>query len=220
MLIAVEGIDGAGKQTLVGALLDRLRDGGGACEHTAFPRYDATPFGPVVTAALHGDDPRLLASITGMSMTYAVDRWQWWHTDRTARRATDHVVIDRWCASNAAYGSARVASDGGDIDGTAAVEFRDWVADLEFERLALPRPDVTVLLATDDALAGERRAGRTSTDAYEADGGLQARALAAYRSMADSGWGGQWIALDPLDAGGARRPADELAELVLAAIDA
>lgn len=220
VLIAVEGIDGAGKQTLVAALVERLESSGGTCEQTAFPRYERAPFGPLITAGLQGEDQRLLDSVTAMSLGYAVDRWQWWHHDRTARRATDHVVVDRWCASNAAYGSGRVTAGLNESDAAAeAADFRGWVEALEFDRLTLPRPDLTVLLATDDELAGERRADRTGSDVYEADGGLQTRALTSYRAMAAEGWGGRWFVLDPLDEHGGRRRPFELAAAVLDRLD-
>jgi dTMP kinase len=225
VLIAIEGIDGAGKATLTDALAHQLAADIAAPHRIAFPRYGHLPFGVMVERALNGDDPTLLDSVTAMSVAYASDRWQYWHVDRhataagAASRRDTPILIDRWCASNAAYGSARLVPDGEMVSGPAA-DFRDWVAELEFGQMDLPRPTLTVLLATDDSLARERRAGRDASDAYEADLGLQGRALAAYRAMATAHWGGPWVTVDPLETNGSRKLPATLAAEVMAALTA
>ncbi|NOX31092.1 MAG: dTMP kinase [Actinobacteria bacterium] len=222
VLIAIEGIDGAGKQTLTDALVVELTEHFAPPTLAAFPRYGNAPFGVLVEQALQSADNQLLSSVTAMSLAYAADRWQFWHIDRPRGSdpgAESPMLLDRWCASNAAYGSARLVTSGA-MDSPEAVRFRDWVAQVEFGQMALPGPTLTVLLATDDALAKERRAGRNESDAYETDLDLQGRALASYRTMAADNWGGPWIVIDPLDGDSVRKPAESLAREVLAALQA
>ncbi|MCP3938271.1 MAG: dTMP kinase [Actinomycetia bacterium] len=214
MLIGVEGIDGAGKQTLADALDSAIVAKGRAVARMGFPRYNSEPFGRSVGAALEQRDDRLLSSVEALAFAFAADRWHYWHVDRVGmgHTAATITIADRWCASNAAYGSARL---GEDSDG-----FADWIEDLEFGHCALPRPALSVLLATGSSLAGEQRAGRDGDDgdAFEADGGLQRRALDWYFNLAKVGWGGAWKVIDPLDSNGNRRIPADLADEVLAAV--
>src|SRR5258708_8717282 len=88
--------------------------------------------------------------------------------------AYDVVILDRYVASNAAYSAARL-HQGADGD---VVE---WVRDLEYERLHLPKPDWQVLLDVPAELPSQRAGNRSTPDAhrpkdaYERDDGLQAR---------------------------------------------
>ena len=215
VLIAVEGIDGAGKQTLADALEEILVDRGRNVARMSFPRYGCTPFGTTIAAALEGHDQTLLDSVEALAFAFAADRWHYWSVDRVrlGHTASTVTIADRWCASNAAYGSARLGTSGAD-------GFADWIAELEFERFGLPRPALTVLLATGTGMAGEQRRNRDGNDgdAFEADGSLQGNALDGYRRLAQRRWGGEWIVVDPLDDGGQRRPPAELAAEVEAAL--
>ncbi len=81
----------------------------------------------------------------------------------------------------------------------------EWVRDLEFGTLGLPEADLQVYLDTAVEVASERAQARAQADAsrerdrYERDGGLQERTAAAYRRLADAGWGGRWIATADAD---------------------
>jgi dTMP kinase len=85
-------------------------------------------------------------------------------------------------------------------------------------------PDLQVLVDVPDQVSAERVAVRAEensdrgVDAYEADGGLQARTLAAYRALADAQWNSPWLVLDN---SGDRSALDEqLAELADAVAEA
>lgn len=210
MIIAVEGIDGAGKQTLVESLIRHFDRENDIVTTVAFPRYTAAPYGTAIGEALKAETSVLRSSIEAMSVMYAVDRWHWWNT-------LDEVytvcLADRWCASNAAYGSARMRLDDND-----PTEFIDWVDDFEFGTLELPKPDLTLLLATGEQVAASARQSRAPEDAYEATAGLQDHALDTYLRLADRSWGGRWLILDPMTGDGERRTADDLASEVSHAI--
>ncbi|KAF0846275.1 dTMP kinase [Nocardia caishijiensis] len=191
VLIAVEGLDGAGKRTLIDGLVDELSAKGLRAGSLAFPRYGRSIHADLAAEALRGAHGDLAGSINAMAIMFALDR-----ADASAELsnlldANDIVILDRWVASNAAYSAARAVQD---ADG----EIVAWVGDLEYGRLGRPAPDLTVLLdvGTDVAAERARRRGELDTaralDAYEKDSGLQRRTGEVYRELADRDWFGRW----------------------------
>ena len=100
--------------------------------------------------------------------------------------STTSSLVDRYVASNAAYGAARLHQN-------ACGEFVAWVRDLEIDRFDLPVPDRHLLLDVPRAVAAERAAHRERTeqgrerDRYESDAGLQDRTGAVYRGARGGG---------------------------------
>ncbi|MCP1387968.1 dTMP kinase [Corynebacterium sp. TA-R-1] len=189
MIIAVEGIDGAGKRTLVDALLQRLPSGITAST-LAFPRYDDSAAAQLAQAALHGQMGDMTDSPYAMAAMFALDRHGALDTLTHAAEAQDELLIlDRYAASNAAYTWARSGDE-------TAVR---WVAELEFERLGLPRPDLQVLVDTSPEVASARAVHRAeedpqrARDRYERDAGLQVATFDAYRRLAERSWAGPWV---------------------------
>ena len=166
-LIAVEGIDQAGKQTVCEWLVGRLRDAGVAAEQTGFPDY-ATPLGHEITAFLRGERDY---PAEARQLLYTANRWEraaelrGWLADGRA------VVVDRYIASGVAYGAAQ----GLDLDWMLAVE------------RGLPPADLTILLDITPEVSLARKT--TARDAYEARTDLLARARDAYHMLArEPGW--------------------------------
>lgn len=190
MIVAVEGIDGAGKHTLVAAVKERF-----GAETLAFPRYDESVHAQLASDALHGRMGDLADSAFGMATLFALDR----HgakqlLDGFAGAPDKIIVLDRYVASNAAYTRARTGDP-------AAVR---WVHDLEFGKLQLPQPDLQVLVDTPPDVARDRAAAREERDAsrtrdrYERDVALQVATFEAYAELAEANWASRWIrASDP-----------------------
>lgn len=183
MIIAVEGIDGAGKRTIVQAI---QREYG--ARTLAFPRYEESIHAQLAQQALHGKMGDLTDSIYGMATMFALDRYG--AKAQIAEYAeTGVLVLDRYVASNAAYSWAR--------SGEKAIA--DWVADLEFSQLGLPVPDLQVLVDTPPAVAQERALKRAAADAtrerdrYERDAALQQATYEAYVALAEQGWASRWL---------------------------
>lgn len=202
MLIVIEGLDGAGKRTLTGALQRALEAAGRSVATLAFPRYGQSVTADIASEALHGSHGDLAGSVYAMAVLFALDRGA--ARDHLAALCADHdvVILDRYVASNAAYSAARMHQD-------ASGEMVAWVADLEYGRLGLPEPDHQLLLGVPVELAAQRarqRAAEESTrarDAYERDGGLQERTAAVYACLAQQHWHGRWAVVSPdVDAGG------------------
>jgi dTMP kinase len=215
LLVAIEGLDGAGKRTLTDGLTSALAGRGVSVLRFAFPRYDTDVFGPLVADALHGRLGDLADSVYGMAVLFALDRRAAASRLRAALAETDVVLVDRYLASNAAYGAARLQQSG---DG----EFVDWVRALELERFGVPAPDVQVLLRVPRTVAAQRAAARERSDAartrdrYESDDALQERCAAVYDDLAEGSWLSPWQVLDGVDG----HPAEELADRLAAELAA
>jgi dTMP kinase len=194
-LVVVEGLDGSGKRTLTGALLGALAARGARTTAVAFPRYDLDVHARLARDALHGRLGDLADSVHGMAVLFALDRRAAAGDLRAALAAHDVVLADRYVASNAAYGAARLHQDAGG-------EFVRWVRELEVTGFGVPVPDRQLLLDVPRAVAAERAAHRERTepgrerDRYESDAGLQERTATVYRGLAAAGWLAPWTVLD------------------------
>ncbi len=195
MLIAIEGVDGAGKRTLTQGLVAAFEAAGRSVATLAFPRYGQSVTADVAAEALHGQHGDLASSVYAMATLFALDRADGAAEIRELCRVHDVVILDRYVASNAAYSAARLHQR---TDG----EVVGWVRDLEYRRLGLPAPDWQVLLGVSADLADqrarlrEREDASRQRDAYERDAGLQQRTGAAYAELAAAGWGGRWLVVD------------------------
>jgi dTMP kinase len=194
-LVVIEGLDGAGKRTLADGLLTALRAAGASTATIAFPRYGRSVPADLVGDALYGRAGDLSASVYGMAALYALDRACARDELHAAHAQHNVLLLDRYIASNAAYGAARLHQD---VDG----EFVAWVRALELDRLRLPAPDIQLLLRVPPALAAQRAQGRASVeadrprDSFESDDGLQARTAAVYDQLAARRWLSAWTVLD------------------------
>ena len=201
MLIAIEGVDGAGKRTLAQGLSTALLATGRSVTTLAFPRYGQSVTADVAAEALHGQHGDLASSVYAMAMLFALDRAGAAAQIRELCGEHDVVILDRYVASNAAYSAARLHQD---ADG----EVVGWVHQIEYQRMQVPAPDWQVLLGVSTELAGQRARDRASgdasraRDAYERDNELQQRTGAVYAGLAAAGWGGRWLVVDAdVDAG-------------------
>lgn len=184
MLIAIEGIDGAGKNTLVQALRRSFH-----AEYVSFPRYQESAVAQLIDRALHNTMGDLIDSVYGMATLFALDRAEARDLLNRYAASSEVLLLDRYVASNAAYSAARLKD----------YSIVDWVAELEFGTLQLPRPALQVWLSTETELAAYRartRAEQDSTrslDIYESDADLQSRTSHAYRRLAESTWESPWL---------------------------
>lgn len=164
-LIAIEGIDGAGKGTQAGRLVTALRETGLRVDSLQFPRYSATTFGTAIGDFLNGRfgslndvHPQLAAVL------YAGDRFESRELLLRMMEANDVVVLDRFVGSNLAHQSAK-------LDGAARTALIEWIEKVEFDVFKLPRPKLTILIDMSSQMSRElvsRKAARDYTD-QEAD---------------------------------------------------
>ena len=196
VLIAIEGVDGAGKRTLTDGLRAAFESAHKSVGSLAFPRYHRSVPADLAAEALHGAHGDLAESVHAMATLFALDRAGAKEEIEHLQDAYDVVILDRYVASNAAYSAARLYQG---ADG----EVVRWVRELEFDRLKLPKPDWQVLLDVPTELAARRAENRANTeadrarDAYERDGGLQQRTAVVYSELAESNWCGPWAVAGP-----------------------
>ena len=198
-LVVIEGLDGAGKRTLADGLATALAAQHVTVARMAFPRY-GTVHADLARDALYGRLGDLADSVHGMAVLFALDRRDAVDQLMSLKRSHDVVLLDRYVASNAAYGAARLQEN-------AAGSFVDWIRGLEVDRFGVPVPEVQLLLRVPLHVAAERadqRAVADNTrhkDLYESDRGLQSRCAAVYDGLAARGWLAPWSVLDGTVAG-------------------
>ena len=162
----------------------------------AFPRYGRSAPADLVADALHGRVGDLGDSVYGMAVLFALDRSAAVAELNAMLVEHDVVLLDRYAASNAAFGAARLYQD-------ARGEFQDWVRRLEFDRLGAPVPALQVLLRVPVQVAASRAVRRAGTeadrvrDAFERDGGLQTRTATVYDGLAADQWCSPWFVYAP-----------------------
>lgn len=194
-LVVIEGLDGAGKRTLADLLTGALTARGATVARMAFPRYGTNVHAQLVRDALYGRLGDLADSVYGMAVLFALDRRDAADELRALRATHDVLLLDRYVASNAAYGAARLHEN-------AHGPFAGWVRTLEADRFGVPVPDAQLLLRVPVAVAAARATGRAVTDAerakdaFEADPGLQARCAAIYEQLAATDWLAPWFVVD------------------------
>ncbi|QGK71288.1 dTMP kinase [Allosaccharopolyspora coralli] len=194
-LVVIEGLDGAGKRTLAEGLATELARRGRSTTRLAFPRYEQDVHAALVAEALRGGHGDLGDSVHGMAVLYALDRRGAVESLNTALAAHDVVLLDRYVASNAAYGAARLHEDAGG-------SFVAWVRGLEIDRFGLPRPDLHLLLQVAPEVAAGRAEHRERTetdrerDRFESDDSLQQRCRRVYAQLAAEQWWSPWLVVD------------------------
>jgi len=157
-LIAVEGIDGSGKQTQVRLLSQALESRGHRVLSTGFPQYNSW-FGKMVGQFLNGDfgphhDPHFTA------LLYAGDRFECKGPIVAALEQGQIVITDRYVASNLAHQTARSSPE-------KREEFRAWIEHLEYGIYGLPKEDLVLYLRVPPIQAQSlvaKKSARTYTD--------------------------------------------------------
>jgi len=213
-LIAIEGIDGAGKGTQAGRLVQSLRDLGYRVDTLQFPRYSQTTFGSAIGDFLNGRfgslndvHPQLAAVL------YAGDRFESRSLLMQMMEENDVVVLDRFVGSNLAHQSAK-------LDGTERHALIDWIEKVEFEVFGLPRPNLTVLIDMSSQMSRElvsRKAARDYTtqeaDLQESDLPYLERVRRCYLALSHSRL--DWRTVHGLKDDGSLRTIECVAEEIL-----
>ncbi|MCA9082161.1 MAG: thymidylate kinase [Planctomycetaceae bacterium] len=167
MLIAFEGIDGAGKGTQSLELARRLTDAGYRVRHLGFPRYSETFFGQRIGDFLNGrfgqlwDLPPFL-----ISLLFAGDRLESRELLLSCIEEYDAVILDRYVASNVAHQSAR-------CERQEQRDVQEWIEHIEYGIHQLPRADVNLLFDLPVAQAQALVAKKQQRDYTEQAADLQ-----------------------------------------------
>ena len=140
-LIVIEGTDGSGKSTQFRLMTQRLTNEGKAFRNLVFPRY-SEPSSALIRMYLGGEFGTKPSDVNAYAASafYAVDRfasykqdWGKWYEEGGL------ILSDRYTTSNAVHQASKEAPE----DRNA---FLQWLYEFEYDKLALPRPDLVIYL--------------------------------------------------------------------------
>jgi dTMP kinase len=164
-IVAIEGIDAAGKNTQSLLLRRELTRRGIKASGLSFPDYN-TPIGRQIRSFLSGADRY---PVQLQHLLFAANRWEKCYELTSRLKSGEAIIVNRYTDSNIAYGAA----NGLDVE---------WLANLE---KGLPKPDLVILLDAPIISLNPRRP-EASKDTYEKSTRLQAKAQKIYRELAHS----------------------------------
>jgi dTMP kinase len=171
LLVAVEGVDAVGKKTQSLLLCTWLNSKNITSKMLSFPDY-STAIGSEIRGFLSGSRAY---SAEVRHMLYAVNRWER-KTDIDALLATfDVLVVNRYSASNLAYGIANGLK-------------LNWLVNLE---AGLPAADLVFILNAPPSMLSSRRG--LSKDIYERNPDLQEKVHRVYLQLAEEF---KWTVID------------------------
>ncbi|MDD4716253.1 MAG: deoxynucleoside kinase [Oscillospiraceae bacterium] len=140
-LVVLEGTDGSGKSTQMQLLCERFRSEGRPFRKLTFPRYQEPSSWMVrmYLKGLFGKNPSDINAYAA-STFYAVDRFASYAVEwKDAYRAGGFFLADRYATSNAVHQTSKLPEEEWAL-------FFDWLADFEYVKLELPRPDLVLFL--------------------------------------------------------------------------
>lgn len=140
-IIVIEGTDGSGKKTQATKLFERLKAEGYNVIERSFPNYDSPSSAPV-KMYLNGELGENAKDIDAYqsSALFAVDRLCTMFSLKDFYRLGGVIILDRYVSSNMVH-------QAGKIDDIAERDrYLDWLDDLEFNKLKLPRADKVIFL--------------------------------------------------------------------------
>lgn len=157
-LVCIEGLDGSGKSTQLNLIRKYFDDLNKKVVYHHFPMYGHNNFSEIISKYLRGDlgtlndlDPYFIANM------YAMDRFMFKPQLEKDLKENDIVILDRYVLSNVAFQSAKYFNDDLTIKNESEYNnFIDWLYDLEFGFLDLPRPDLNLFIDCPLSIIEER----------------------------------------------------------------
>ena len=168
-LIVIEGTDGSGKSTQFKALTERLRNEGTNFKTLVFPQY-SEPSSALIRMYLGGEFGTNPSDVNAYAASafYAVDRYASYKKDWGEWFEQGGIIVsDRYTTSNAVHQTSKEPKE-------KQGEFLRWLYEFEYDKLGLPRPDLTIYLdvptAFTEKLMRHREAStNTKADIHEQD---------------------------------------------------
>ncbi len=168
-LIVIEGTDGSGKSTQFKKLTQRLTEEQLQFKTLVFPQY-SEPSSALIRMYLGGEFGSKPTDVNAYAASafYAVDRyasfkkdWGKWYEEGGL------IVSDRYTTSNAVHQTSKEAPEN-------RATFLKWLYEFEYDKLGMPRPDLTIYLDVPTAFTEQmmrRREADTNThaDIHEQD---------------------------------------------------
>ena len=168
-LIVIEGTDGSGKSTQFRMLSQHLEQDKVAFKHLVFPRYqeESSALIRMYLGGAFGDKPSDVNAYAA-SAFYAVDRYASYKMDWGKWYEEGGLVLsDRYTTSNAVHQASKEVGENRDA-------YLKWLYEFEYDKLGLPRPDLTIYLDvptdfTEKMLRSREQTTNTQADIHEKD---------------------------------------------------
>lgn len=164
-LLVLEAGDGSGKATQTKMLRERLVAESRCVRQVEFPDY-ASPSSALVRMYLGGDFGERASEVNAYAASafFAVDRYASFQTKwRADLEAGAIVLADRYTTANMVHQAVKIE------DAAEREAFLAWLEDFEYEKLALPRPDLVLFLDMDPAVSRRLIAARTAASGAARD---------------------------------------------------
>lgn len=176
-LICIEGVDGVGKSTQSKLLAEYLEGTGCHAGYFHFPDYDSVS-GQHIRQYLDGLQPTL--NVYHASLLYAVNRADW--VSSTDLSEYDYIVADRFIGSNLIHQMSCLPE-------VTWEDYVDWCFQLEFGRLGIPVPAITIALSLPQKISQRLLSSRSELDTIESDTSRTSRSIAALEWLSSYlGW--------------------------------
>lgn len=137
-IAVIEGLDGCGKKTQTKVVSEFLKNVGLKSVVVSLPDYGSGSSAPL-RMYLNGEIDGSFANAYAASSFFAVDHFinhlKWKHEYENG----GIILCDRYVTSNLIYQTSKLPME-------ERVSFVEWLCDFEYEKLALPRPDLVLLL--------------------------------------------------------------------------
>lgn len=171
-LIVIEGTDSSGKETQTKRLFEKLQEKGLKVKKISFPNYNSPACEPVkmYLSGAFGEDA-MKVNPYPVSTMYAIDRYASFKTDWEKFYNEDGIIVtDRYVTSNMVHQASKIR----DLD--EKKKYLNWLEDLEYEKMGIPRPDLVIFLNMPTEMAvklmAERKnkiTGEEKKDIHERD---------------------------------------------------
>lgn len=188
-LIVIEGLDGCGKSTQLALLPEALRAKGIDCKSVSFPDYesDSSALVKMYLAGQFGKKPGDVNAYAA-SVFYSVDRYASYKKNWGEYYHNGGVIVSgRYTTSNAVHQTSKLPEEDW-------VPFLDWLYDLEYEKIAIPKPDKVIFLdmpieVSQKLLSVRYEGDSNKKDIHEADTEYLEKCRKAAKFTAEySGW--------------------------------
>ena len=168
-LIVFEGTDGSGKATQSRLLCEHLQRENIPYKNITFPQY-GKPSAAMVQEYLDGNLGRRPGDVNAYaaSLMFSMDRYASYKQDWGAfYEAGGLVIADRYTTSNAVHQVSKLPPEERTV-------FLNWLFELEYGKLGLPKPDLVLYLDVDLPTSLKRMQHRqekqnTKADIHEQD---------------------------------------------------
>lgn len=205
--VVIEGTDCSGKETQSKLLVQRLNDSNIKAVYVTFPMYD-TPTGKIIGGPYLGKkeicegwfpegacnvDPQVA------SLYFAADRKNNLPKLKEYLNNGYFVICDRYTSSNMAHQGGKIE------DENDRFNMYQWLNNLEYWLLGLPKPDMTIFLYVPYEYSLELKKNRKNLDQHEVDEQHEKSAERAYIELSKLY---NWDRIDCIESGKMRSKED------------